>query len=302
MTVQVGAFELREPVPSLRQPRLVSALRPWIDVGSVGTMALTFLQETWRAQPLGQLSRPGTFYDFTRYRPTTSLVEGRREVTLPNTSLHHAQGSDGQDWLLLSMLEPHAHGEEYVASLLELFQYLGVRHYCRLGSMSAPVPHTRPPIVSGSASDGALQERLRGLGVRVGLGTYQGPTSILSAVTEEARQLNVDTLTVMLQLPAYIQMERYYPGLITVLELMSSLYDLPLNFDAVRRETERQRSTIDDSVRQDPRAQTMIQELEAAYDSETVEGEREEESPALSPELDRFLREVEERWDDSDGE
>jgi hypothetical protein len=106
----------------------------------------------------------------------------------------------------------------------------------------------------------------------------------------------------MLQLPAYVQLERYYPGLATVLELMSGLYDLPLSFDAVRREAERQRATIDESVQQDPRAQTMIQELETAYDTERAESEQEEGSSALSPELDRFLREVEERWNEPENQ
>jgi len=52
MAVQIGAFELQEPVPALRHPYLLAALEPWVDAGSVGTMALTFLEESWRARPL----------------------------------------------------------------------------------------------------------------------------------------------------------------------------------------------------------------------------------------------------------
>jgi hypothetical protein len=298
MTVEVGAFELPEPVPALRHPRLFAALRPWIDVGSVGSKALSFLGEAWRAKPLGQLTRPGTFYDFTRYRPTTTLKEGQRELTLPNTSLHYAQAADGQDWLLLNMLEPHAHGEEYVESLKELLRHLGVRHYCRVGSMSAPVPHTRPPIIIGSASDDALQERLRQLGVRVGIGTYQGPTSILSLVTNDLEQLGIDTVTVMLQLPAYLQVEPYYRGLNALLELLSALYDLSLNTGAVRQKMERQGANLDERVQQDPRAQDMVRKLEATYDSEPEAPAPEEDSPTLSPELDQFLRDVERKLDE----
>ena len=298
MTIQVGAFELREPVPKLRHPRLLAALRPWIDVGSVGSKALTFLGEEWRAELLGQLTRPGTFYDFTRYRPTTTLKEGQRELTLPNTSLHYAQATDGQDWLLLNMLEPHAHGEEYVASVLALLQHLGVRHYCRVGSMSAPVPHTRPPIISGSASDDALQERLRQLAVRVGTGTYQGPTSILSLVTNEVQPLGIDTLTVMLQLPGYFEVDPYYRGLNALLELLSGLYDLSLNLDDVRKRSGGQCAALDEKTRQDSGAEAMVRELEAAYDLEPESPAREEDSPTLSPELDRFLHDVERRLDE----
>jgi hypothetical protein len=164
--------------------------------------------------------------------------------------------------------------------------------------MSAPVPHTRPPIISGSASDDALQERLRQLGVRVGTGTYQGPTSILSLVTNEVQQLGIDTLTVMLQLPGYLQVEPYYRGLNALLELLSGLYDLSLNTDAVRQKMERQGASLDESVQQDPHVQDMVRELEATYDSEPGSSAPEEDSPTLSPELDQFLHDVERRLDE----
>ena len=83
--MQVGAFELQEPLPTLRSPHLISMLKPWIDVGSVGTLSLTFLEERFGAVELGRLQQPGRFYDFTRYRPTIVWKEGQREYILPNT-------------------------------------------------------------------------------------------------------------------------------------------------------------------------------------------------------------------------
>ena len=297
--MQIGAFELQEPVPTLREPRLLAALRPWIDVGSVGTMALAFLEESWQARPLARLSQPGTFYDFTRYRPAARFREGQREISIPNTFLHYAQSSDGQDWLLLHALEPHSHGEEYVQSLMSLMKYLGVRQYCLIGSMYAPVPHTRPPLASGSASDDALRERLQQLGVRES--SYEGPTTILSLVTIEARQQGVDTLGVILQLPAYAQLERDYLGLHALLELLAGLYGLSLNIDSVRQEGDRQRVALDHSVQQDPRMQNMVRELEALYDAEAAAGPQ-EEAPKLSAEMERFLRDIESHWNEPEPE
>jgi len=299
MTIQVGAFELREPVPALRRPRLLASLRPWIDVGSVGTMALVFLEESWRAQPLAQLSKPGTFYDFTRYRPTTHIKEGQREITLPNTFVGYAWGSDGQDWLFVHMLEPHSHGEEYVESMLGVMKYLDVCQYCLVGSMYAPVPHTRPPIASGSASAEALQERLRQLGVRES--TYEGPTSVVSLLSYEAAQQGIDNLAVILQLPAYAQVERDYRGMNALLELLSGLYGLSLDTDNVRQEMDRQCAALDKTVEQDPRMRSWIQELEALYDSEAP-ARAEEEAPKLSPELEQFLQDIERRWNEPEGE
>ena len=179
---------------------------------------------------------------------------------------------------------------------MELMKYLGVRHYCRIGSMYGPGPHTRPPVVTGSASNDAFRERLRQLGVRES--TYEGPTTILSLVTIAAEQSGIDTVAMMLQLPAYAQLERDYRGLNAMLELLSGLHNLSLDRDAVRQESDRQCAALDDSVRQDPRAQDMVREMEATYDSEAAATSREEEPPHLSPELDRFLRDIERRWNE----
>lgn len=62
--MKVGAFELTEPLPELREPHALAMLRPWIDVGSVGSLALARLESHLQAQELGKLAKPGMFFDF----------------------------------------------------------------------------------------------------------------------------------------------------------------------------------------------------------------------------------------------
>ena len=85
-----GAFTLVEPLPELKDPHVIAMLRPWIDVGSVGTIALRKLERYFGAKELGRLSRPGNFYDFTRYRPIMRTVEGNRVLNIPNTVINYA--------------------------------------------------------------------------------------------------------------------------------------------------------------------------------------------------------------------
>jgi predicted ATP-grasp superfamily ATP-dependent carboligase len=300
MTTQLGPFELREPLPAVRSPRALLALRPWIDVGSVGTMTLAFLQEAWDAEPIAQLSRPGRFYDFTRYRPMLYRDEGQRQVSLPNTSVYHAGGEGESDWVLVHALEPHSNGEEYVEGLLQLLQRLSVTQYCLIGSMYAPVPHTRRPVASGSASNEAFTERLRQIGVRES--TYEGPTTVLAMLSAMTAESGIESAGMILQLPAYAQVERDYRGLQAMLALVSALYGLDLDMEALQEEGARQAAAIDASVQEDPRLQTWLKDLEAAYDSESgPQGPGEEEGPDLSPELERFLRDVERRWQEGEG-
>jgi len=57
--MRIGAFELSEPLPELRQPHALAMLRPWIDVGSVGALTILALESYFGAKELGKLARPG---------------------------------------------------------------------------------------------------------------------------------------------------------------------------------------------------------------------------------------------------
>ncbi len=76
--MRIGAFELNEPIPELREPHVFATLRPWIDVNNVGTLTLNGLEAQFGAKELAKLARPGNFFDFTRYRPTLYCEEGVR--------------------------------------------------------------------------------------------------------------------------------------------------------------------------------------------------------------------------------
>jgi hypothetical protein len=297
VTTHIGPFEFVDPLPELREPRMLVVLQPWIDVGSVGTMTLAFLGETLNAEPLGQLSRPGRFFDFTRYRPMLSRENGERKVTVPNARMHHARGPDGgPDWIFTHMLEPHNNGEEFVEGLIEVVGRLGVREYVMLGSMYAPVPHTRRPVATGGSSDPEMRKKLLANAVRES--NYEGPTTILAIMGASGPSLGIETTTMILQLPAYAQVERDYMGLQASLELMTNLYGLELEIDPVREEADRQRQALDETASEDARLQVWLKELELAYDMEArQQPEEEPESPPLSPSLEKFLHEVEQRWD-----
>ena len=59
--MQIGEFEFLEPIPDLKDPHVIAVLRPWIDVGSVGTLTLNRLERHLRAKELGRLAQPGLF-------------------------------------------------------------------------------------------------------------------------------------------------------------------------------------------------------------------------------------------------
>ena len=287
----VGAFELQEPVPQLRRPHLITMLKPWIDVGSVGTLTLNFLEEHFGAVELGKIQRPGRFYDFTRYRPTVVWKENQREFILPNTVLRVAQRDSEPDLVFLHVLEPHAMGEEFVESIVGIIETLGIQRYCSVGSMYAPVPHTRPLIASGSSNEPTIQAELEALGVRGG--RYQGPTSVVSMVSQEAQKRNLGTLSIIMQLPSYSQLGDDYMGQYTLLRILDRSYGFSLDLERVRRRGERLYGRLDEAARTHTQMGEMIRQLEIAYDSERIDPPQPGEGPALSTEIQQFLRDLE---------
>ena len=289
--MRIGEFEIREPVPELRNVRAIAMLRPWVDVGRVGTLVLNRLERHLGAQELGRLAKPGKFFDYTRYRPRMRTVQGRRVFSTPNTIVHYAHGDD-HDYLFLHIREPHAFGEDYCDAIVNLLQHFGVSEYCRIGGMYDSVPHTRPVLITGSLT--REQER-RATGLISSRGsTYQGPTSIVNLVHESLIQQEMSSVSLMAHLPQYVQLDEDHMGAARLMNVLCSMYDLPESL-ADESRGEQQYSEINRAVRNNSEVSALIQQLETYYDrtySAPPESEEEEEAISLAPGVEQFLYEV----------
>ena len=290
--MRLGAFEIHEPLPQLQRPHALTMVRPWIDVGSVGTLTLGRLERHFEAKELGRLVRPGNFFDFTRYRPTLRTVDGRREVTVPNSIVYYAQPPEGPDYLFLHLLEPHALAEDYVESVVELFTHFEVSVYCRLGSMYDAVPHTRPLLVTGTAGD-ALLPKGRPTPFRTRQSNYQGPTTILGVVAERASQLAIDSMTVMVHLPQYLQLDEDYAGMARMMDVLAEIYDWPQDH-ALTERGQRQYQGLNTSLEDNTELKALISQLEVYYDSRNS---GEDKTSPLAPEIESFLQDLDQNFD-----
>ncbi len=301
--MRIGAFELNEPLPELRDPHVFAMVRPWVDVGSVGTLTLNRLERFMGSKELGRLVRPGTFFDFTRYRPNMRLVDGKREVKIPNSIIRYAITDDGPDYLFLHLMEPHSNGEDYTDSILEVVNHFNVKRYCRLGAMYDAVPHTRPLLVTGSLGDVVQNRPVPNFKVRQS--TYQGPTTIMNLLSEGIEKADIESINFMVHLPQYVQLEEDYAGTSRMIEVLSSVYNnIPADLAPVRR-GQRQYRELNSTLERNTELKTLIQQMEAYYDaqldSEEASAAPADEKPAsttqLSPEIEQFLSELGGRLD-----
>ena len=297
--MRVGAFEINEPVPELKDPHVFAMIRPWVDVGSVGTLTLNRLERFMGSKELGKLHRPGTFFDFTRYRPNMRFVDGVRQVKIPNSTIRYATTENGPDYLFFHLLEPHSNGEDYTDSILEVVRYFGVKRYCRVGAMYDAVPHTRPLLVTGSL--GSVEQKRPVPNFKLQQSTYQGPTTIMNLLSEGIERDEIETINFMVHLPQYVQLEEDYAGTSRMIEVLSSVYEnIPPDLAPVRR-GQRQYRELNSTVDRNSELKTLIQQMEQYYDSQlTAESsssssEQSSSSPALSPEIEAFLSELGDR-------
>jgi predicted ATP-grasp superfamily ATP-dependent carboligase len=300
MLMRVGEFEIAEPVPELRNTCAIAMLRPWIDVGRVGTLALNHLERHLGAKELGRLARPGTYFDFTRYRPRMRTVEGNRVFTTPNSIVHYAHDDESdRDFLFLHLREPHAMGEDYADAVVTLLRHFDVSEYCRVGGMYDSVPHTRPLLVTGTLDD-EKTEKVKGL-VSPRRNAYQGPTSIVNLVTEALSGLEVATPSLMVHLPQYVQLDEDHMGASRLIEVLCASYGFPRSLADPTR-GQQQYLDMGRAIESNPEVKNLIGKFETYYDRVlAAQGPEDQDDVSLSPDVEEFLRGVGKRLEGESG-
>jgi hypothetical protein len=147
--------------------------------------------------------------------------------------------------------------------------------------------------VTGGADGEAAGRDLERVGVASS--DYEGPTTILSLISQGALKRGMESLTMIVHLPQYTQLGEDYMGVVRLEDIISSLYGIRVDEESIAK-AERQREHITDEVANNPQMQEILQQLESTYDAGIGERKEEEKPRALSPEIEEFLREMERRF------
>ena len=286
--MRIGDFEFQEPLPELKDPHVLAVLRPWIDVGSVGSLSLRRIERYLGAKEVGRLARPGRYYDFTRYRPKSVLRKGKREYSIPTTTVKVAVRETGPDLVTLHLLEPHSYGEDFTDSVNEMLELLGARRYSLIGAMYDMVPHTRPLLVSGGTLDASNEEEYRMVEVRPS--DYEGPTTITQLTFQYAESVKMDTRVFVVHLPQYFQVEEDFTGTARLTGILCRLYGLPSRLEDKERGIQ-QYESLQNIVSDTSEVSKLLSRLEERYDREnTPEADGGTPTAPLSPQIEEFLQ------------
>ena len=283
--MRIGEFEFDDDLPELNEPHVLAVLRPWIDVGNVGTLSLRRIERHLGAKEVGRLVRPGRYYDFTRYRPKSVLRQGKREYTIPSTTIKIAKREQGPDLITVHLLEPHSYGEDFTDSAIEVLKHFGVKRYSMIGAMYDMVPHTRPLLVSGGTVTPENEEEYRT--VRVRPSDYEGPTTITQLIMSTADEMGMETRIFVVHLPQYFQVEEDFTGAARLTGILCRIYGLPNRLEDQERGTQ-QYSSLENIVSDTSEVSKLLSRLEERYDRENQSAESGPVQP-LSPQIEAFL-------------
>ena len=283
--MRIGEFEFPEPLPELKDPHVLAVLRPWIDVGNVGTLALRRLERHLESKEIGRLVRPGRFYDFTRYRPKSVIKEGVREYSIPSTTVSVCVRDRSPDIITLHLLEPHLYGEDYTDSVIEVLKHFGVKRYSMIGAMYDMVPHTRQLLVSGGTVDASNEEEYKLVGVRPS--DYEGPTTITYLISNTAEEMDIETRIYVVHLPQYFQVEEDFTGTARLMEILCTIYGLPSRL-ADRERGRQQYASLQNIVSSTSDVAGLLERLEERYDRENQAGGA--PTTPLYPMVEEFLQ------------
>jgi proteasome assembly chaperone (PAC2) family protein len=288
----MALYELHER-PDVESPVLLVALEGWIDASGAAAQAIEAIATQC------DLTHVATFdadalLDFRARRPILHLVDGvHRGLTWQTTELHAACSPDGTDVLLLTGVEPDHAWHAFADAVVDVSLELGCRMLVGLGAYPAATPHTRPVLLSTTASTDDLAAQ--GGMVR---GSIDVPAGIEAVLEGRFGAIGLPALGVWAQVPHYVSAMRYPAAAVRLLEGVNLVAGTAFATEALADEVAAMRSRIDELVSQNPQHLGMIRQLEEAYDAsvEELAGEQGLTGPLpsgdeLAEELQRFLRE-----------
>lgn len=273
--------------PDLDHPVLIVALEGWIDAGAGAETARDILFDQLDTRLVATFDTD-TLLDYRARRPIMHLHDGvNTGLTWSSIELHAATDRSGNDLLILAGVEPDHAWKQFCREVVDLAVELGARLLCGIGAYPAAVPHTRPTMLSATASDDDLAEA-------VGLirGSIDVPAGVEAALEEECKRVGLPAVGLWAQVPHYASAMSFPGASLALLEGLERVAQLEFAHGDLVSETATTKTRLDSLVADSEEHLEMVRQLEAHADQLRADGgDRLPSGDELAAELQRFLRE-----------
>lgn len=267
---------------------LVIAFGGWADAAEAATTSIKYLNRKLKADKFAELD-PEEFYDFTQTRPHTIRTKsGRRRVQWPANDFFFWKPKDGGNGVVFYLgVEPNLKWRAFTSAITGLAQQLGVKTVVHLGALLDAVPHTRDVRLTGWSSRPDIQQVLDDAGISSS--KYSGPTGISAVLMEACTNAGFDYVSLWGHTSHYLQAAPNYRVAHTLLKIVSSFMDLPVEFSDLQTAAETFNREVAKAIAEDEQLGSYVEKLEGQYDESVAAAEIPDPSEMVR-DLEQFLR------------
>lgn len=290
----MDALKIQE-LPSLRSPILVAAFAGWPDAAEVASGTAHFLSRKLRARRFAEID-PEEFYVFTESRPNTLiLAPGQRALEWPSNEFFAWHNPNGErDIVILQGREPNLNWREYVDIIIDLAGRLGVSQLIALGGTYDAVSHRGQVSLSGHATSPELRDALAEFGITAS--SYEGPSSVQSALLEACREKNILAASLWGHAPHYVRAAPNPKVSHAMLRVLKTLLGVELDLTELEVAGEALEAKVDAAMLENPELRDYVEQLDIVEEpvrEPTVE-ELMADLPLSRPDPAEIMRELEE--------
>jgi hypothetical protein len=284
------------PLPIFSQRTLLVAFEGWNDAAEAATQSLKMIAEQIDADSV-QAIDPEEYAEFHYARPQVYFDEsGNRQIRWPATELL-APGVEAvvsrpevANLFILLGIEPALRWRAFVAEILEIIEDRDIQAVIFVGSMIADAPHTRPIKVMTFSQHEDVRHQFD-----VEKSDYEGPVGILTVLSQSLEEMNVPTVNLWAQVPAYVHQSPSPKVTLALLTEIERILGIEFDHGTLAEEAFAWERGIDEIAEGDEEMTGYIEQLEKARDELQ---ESEGSGDLLASEFEKFLRQSYEKKDD----
>jgi hypothetical protein len=280
----VASYELHEE-PDLESPVLILSLEGWIDAGYAASSAGAVLLASFDMTPVATFDAD-ELLDHRARRPIMHLIDGvNTGLSWPGIELRAGADAAGNDLLFLLGAEPDHSWRAFTHAVVDLAVQFGTRMVVGLGAYPAAVPHTRPTMLSITASTPEVAEAWPFL-----RGTLDVPAGVQAAIERRCAEVGVPAIGLWAQVPHYTSAMAYPAASLALLDALGDVAGVSVPTGDLAADAESARSRLDAIIADNPEHGEMVQHLEREADHQVQAGPL-PSGDDLAAELEQFLRE-----------
>lgn len=252
---------------------LVHSLRGFIDAGRAGSLVAQHILA--ESEP----TRVASFdidqlLDYRSRRPElTFSVNQFTSYDEPHLDVDLVHDAEGRPFLMLHGFEPDIRWEQYIKSVREIVNRLGVELTLGVQGIPMAAPHTRPLTATIHGTSDDLLPVAPTL-----FGTVAVPSSAQNLMEYRFGQWGMDAINVAVHVPHYLAQSPFPQAAQKAIEEVENISGLQLGSEAFAEEAERAAAEIDRQTAASEEVQALVAQLEAQYDAFM---EQRESTPSL---------------------